>query len=85
MRTPSSEIGYLRRVARLLKVARFTHCPRFEEESIQSAGWLRGRLWLLSPISGPCERAGVLLIEGAQCRLDAVTEASDALFDGRTE
>src|SRR6266480_4810921 len=30
-------------------------------------------------------RAGVLRIEGAQCCLDAVTEAGDALFDGRTE
>ena len=34
MRAPSFEIGYVRRVARLLKVARFTDCPRFEEESI---------------------------------------------------
>jgi hypothetical protein len=46
---------------------------------------LLGGLCDLIPISGPCERAGVLRIEGAQCRLDGVTEASDALFDGRAE
>ena len=32
----SLETEYLRRVTRLLKVARFTDCPRFEEESINT-------------------------------------------------
>jgi hypothetical protein len=39
----------------------------------------------LLPTSVRARRAGVLRIKGAQCRSHAVTEASDAFFNARTE